>query len=1741
MEEIWKRLEKVYGDTQLNILTVKANLENLAPKATENYKRVLEVFEAVETAVTQLTNLDALQYIMEDFGLMSKIILKLPSEYQDQFAEYITSDSVRVDPSSRWDKFWVWMERLHRRSVESSLMNMCGSSSIKSGAVKAVVPTIRSGTTCNACGGRGHYARDCFSKNKSAGGSSIVKINMAVAKITTKDEYNQHLPEVRKQLGNCPACKQAVHVYTRQFPFGKAEWPSRRLDNCPQFQAKTVKERGDLIEKLKGCYKCTGWLHGGEACFSRDKTNCTVVTGGKACAGLHHKLLHGSGVAFCHKTEVTVAGTAAADITAHGDVVENTDGLPRLTQHVLLEVQAVMVHDVLSKLMWDGGSSGALVTHDFAERAGLPGEKIAYWLAVVGHPKVLRHTTLYTFTLVDNDEVKHEVQAYGIDQISEDTVILDLSGVKTVFPGAPLEVYNRPDGPIDVLIGSMYKNIQPYGGGDNFTRGRLRMVKSLFGCGFILTGTHHAIAATENVICDHANTLVNHATLARAGEEVDTVPMVSCNRAVAFLKLPEFFEAEEMGVSVARSCKRCRGCRECSYRGIMISRDKEMVVKRMEDLMKYDERSQRVSVTYPWTEDVCKLKDNIGQAIAYQSSFERKLIRDKPLLEAYNLELQKAMDRGAIVRLTEEDLQNYSGPVSYVAHHGVHKPDSTTTPLRVVTNTSLKNVKAGLSPNECMQEGPNALASLLEVLLGFRMYEVALVYDMTKAYQSIATGEVEKNCRRIVWRWGDTSAVWQVLAYNVVTFGDQIAGLILELVKKLAADLGMEIDSDACHQIRNKTYVDDGAGGGTREQVERFRGELVDGFYNGTLARILALVGLKLKVMVASGDKDKEKLALMGEKLLGHIWRATTDVLVFIITVNLSTSKKKGQRVGKDLTMADIPELPTMLMTKRMLLGFVMSQYDPMGLICPLTIILKIQLRKLYGPDMDLGWDEPIPSNLHKEWVQTITMCLQIGEIVFSRSVRPAGVLDPPELIGFADGSLLAYACAIYIRWKKEKMAKEDPDRYVVRLVCGKARVTSVRGTTAPRSEISGFLILTRLLKVVVNAMDIKPEQITPVVDSQCTISALEKSGGLLAPYFASRVSEAMENLSELAEETVVLPVQHVPGPLNPADIPTRDRTGPDEVREGSIWQNGPAYLSLPREQWPFSREFLDIVPEEEMRVPKAVFNMVETVSGVSDMGVAMMVRKVMDSSNKWEKTVNVTARLVRGLLAMNRGRITDPLTVKDIQSARILQFLVSMKPTITSMNKGELTSLRPVLVDGIVYTSGRCGRALLNLLGIAKMPILARSTRLAMLIMLESHVEDHRSTPSDVLARSRQRAWIIRGRYLAKQVCKACPLCKLNKRKLSKQLMADIPEHQLYPCPPFTYVSLDFAGPYQARAMGNSRSFIKLWGLVIICQNTRAVKMYATAGYSTDDFLTAYHRFTANHANPLMVVSDAGSQMKKAGEVVEKGDPAGLDWPRIVEGAAKSGTNWKCVEPGCQWRNGLAEAAVKLVKTTLALTIASQSTLNYAELDTLFSSVANIVNQRPIAVQSFTEENCHAITPNDLLLQRSKNTVPGVVYGTDDSLTRRQEVMRELEQTWWDMWIVQALPHLVPFKKWKTEYRSLQVGDIVLVLYDRKVGKGIYKLGRVLDVHPDSHGVTRTVTVGMRKTDKREKLLPYVPKPLVEVKLGVQRVAVICPVEEQIEVPDREEQEGQVNMGMVWDEQEISEAQPRKDENVII
>ena len=65
------------------------------------------------------------------------------------------------------------------------------------------------------------------------------------------------------------------------------------------------------------------------------------------------------------------------------------------------------------------------------------------------------------------------------------------------------------------------------------------------------------------------------------------------------------------------------------------------------------------------------------------------------------------------------------------------------------------------------------------------------------------------------------------------------------------------------------------------------------------------------------------------------------------------------------------------------------------------------------------------------------------------------------------------------------------------------------------------------------------------------------------------------------------------------------------------------------------------------------------------------------------------------------------------------------------------------------------------------------------------------------------------------------------------------------------------------------------------------------------------------------------------------------------------------------------------------------------------------------------------------------------------------------------------------------------------------KYFKPDYRMGRGMEVQVDNDQLVRTVVVGMRPRDSREKSLPYQSKNLYRVRLPVQRLVVIAPVDE--------------------------------------
>ena len=204
--------------------------------------------------------------------------------------------------------------------------------------------------------------------------------------------------------------------------------------------------------------------------------------------------------------------------------------------------------------------------------------------------------------------------------------------------------------------------------------------------------------------------------------------------------------------------------------------------------MVHDPEYKRINVSYPVKSDpsTC-LVNNRWSVLGFQINQERLQIKSG-VSNAYNDEFEKFMDRGAIVPITGEELHSYSGPVNYVTHHSVLK-DSMTTPVRLVSNSSVKN--NGTSLNDCLVKGPDTLNPMLDNLIRFRGYEVGICFDITKAYNALKTSTFERNLRRVLWRKSPDDD-WGEYAFDVVQFGDRPAACLMQLGVEMAANIAIE-------------------------------------------------------------------------------------------------------------------------------------------------------------------------------------------------------------------------------------------------------------------------------------------------------------------------------------------------------------------------------------------------------------------------------------------------------------------------------------------------------------------------------------------------------------------------------------------------------------------------------------------------------------------------------------------------------------------------------------------------------------------------------------------------------------------------------------------------------------------------------------------------------------------------------------------------------------------------------------
>ena len=358
------------------------------------------------------------------------------------------------------------------------------------------------------------------------------------------------------------------------------------------------------------------------------------------------------------------------------------------------------------------------------------------------------------------------------------------------------------------------------------------------------------------------------------------------------------------------------------------------------------------------------------------------------------------------------------------------------------------------------------------------------------------------------------------------------------------------------------------------------------------------------------------------------------------------------------------------------------------------------------------------------------------------------------------------------------------------------------------------------------------------------------------------------------------------------------------------------------------------------------------------------------------------------------------------------------MPDTVAALKAGRLKELDIKDDNGMRVIQGRAASGMMKFFGQDTLPVIMGSTRIAYLIMLDAHNQDH--TAKDItIATSRHTAWIVNASKLAKQICKGCLRCRFLKKQLENQKMSVLPKCLQVPAPPFTNIGVDLLGPIIIKAMVNKRAKMKVWVVIFVCVNVKAVSMELAPGYSTNDFLLAYSSHASQRGEPLFVHSDRGSQLVAAQRNLADDTPK-YDWDLISSSSASQGTTWKFAPAGAQWRNGATEAFVKKFKKSFRH-MYQDTQLNYAELNCAIKRIANILNNRPVSAQrskSFSpdEDFLSPLTPN-MLITGCNCSNPLVDDGNDFDADPcvRKTFIEDLEAAWWYQYKIQCFDSLVP------------------------------------------------------------------------------------------------------------------------------
>ena len=257
-----------------------------------------------------------------------------------------------------------------------------------------------------------------------------------------------------------------------------------------------------------------------------------------------------------------------------------------------------------------------------------------------------------------------------------------------------------------------------------------------------------------------------------------------------------------------------------------------------------------------------------------------------------------------------------------------------------------------------------------------------------------------------------------------------------------------------------------------------------------------------------------------------------------------------------------------------------------------------------------------------------------------------------------------------------------------------------------------------------------------------------------------------------------------------------------------------------------------------------------ENVSVKDDLASRIKIERFSDC----KRLLRVTARILKLYRRKPKAifkNATQEITSKDVETAEVFWIKEAQRNMKNDIKHGTYRRLYLRLrVDGIYVISGRAEKWLEIGYNKEDIILLPYQHRFARLYCEYIHAKGHHGVLTTA-SKIRARFWITQLLKMIQSVKLNCVTCKKLDKKLSGQVMGNLPKERLKPAPPWYSTSIDLFGPFTICEAVKKRITSKAYGVIFNCIGTRAVYLDLAPDYSTESFLMVLRRFVSLRGYP--------------------------------------------------------------------------------------------------------------------------------------------------------------------------------------------------------------------------------------------------------------------------------------------------